>query len=694
MKKSRLFMLSLLAIGVIGLASCQGPKGETGDQGIQGEKGDTGDKGETGDQGPKGETGDKGEKGDRGDSGSNGISGADGKNGKDGDDGKDGSTFLTGKGDPNDNEDFKDKEFVVGDVYFDSEASMLYKYNGTSWDKIGSTKANDGINGANGSSNRTITVFPSAGGFVIPDVGSQVDNGNDDVSFTFIPDEGYYMWGYTTYNKGESEVHAFDLEDYADNKKGCNISLDMTSEGIAISGNFKKKDELAFYVDGIKPLEYKLYSSLSAAQKALETYNAGTGALVSSKINGDFLDVYSNYKEVYSSDPDDTDKYLAADVNIYVYGEGKTYNYTSSDDFTFGRKNNNNNYCYDEVTINEVEYTPYVRSTNFIGMDYNAEEDIKEQSGLLIDSTLTLGTFLDMNLNDFDYNLSFYNLVITRKIADASKDEGDNSRLFIDLGGVKAKFNLEVDYCYIKGNDGTNTLQSGFSLKPHSGTENDVSFTFRNNYFDGQVTTTNKFSYPIRVEYESSYTKSLKVNITGNEFKNYANGPKFLGNSNLTVDFESNYIDFGTNYVSNGCTGFDMRYGGTYNILNNKIYLYGQDTDGKRTNTLAVYKADSGTFDASVFDITVDKNYLVALGIIKDQIQSSDLHIKFGTNWNTKYQSSGTDYSGYVIGTTYSAGEFGSRGYDGDGALKNRACIFDEYPEPATPTPSAPDPVA
>ena len=96
MKKSRLLVLSLLAVGAIGLTSLvmsilymngctftpiAGEKGETGAKGEKGEKGDKGDKGETGatgSQGAKGEKGDKGEKGEKGDTGYTGSKGAKG----------------------------------------------------------------------------------------------------------------------------------------------------------------------------------------------------------------------------------------------------------------------------------------------------------------------------------------------------------------------------------------------------------------------------------------------------------------------------------------------------------------------------------------------------------------------------------------------------------------------------------------
>ena len=83
MKKSKLLVLSLLAISAIGLTSCNfsGAKGDTGDQGIQGEKGEKGDKGETGDTGETGATGEKGDKGEKGEKGDKGETGAAGEKG-------------------------------------------------------------------------------------------------------------------------------------------------------------------------------------------------------------------------------------------------------------------------------------------------------------------------------------------------------------------------------------------------------------------------------------------------------------------------------------------------------------------------------------------------------------------------------------------------------------------------------------
>ena len=78
MKKSKLLVLSLLAVSALGLTSCgsQGPKGEKGEPGIQGKQGEPGKDGKDG---------------------VNGKDGKDGAPGKDGKDGKDGSNGADGK---------------------------------------------------------------------------------------------------------------------------------------------------------------------------------------------------------------------------------------------------------------------------------------------------------------------------------------------------------------------------------------------------------------------------------------------------------------------------------------------------------------------------------------------------------------------------------------------------------------------
>ena len=111
MKKSKIMLLSLLAIGTIGLASCQG------EQGI---------KGETGDQGLKGVTGDTGTPG------------------KDGNKGSDGNSFLTGEGAPS------DSLGIDGDTYLDLSSDDLYTRESGKWSKVGNIKGDKGDVGEDG----------------------------------------------------------------------------------------------------------------------------------------------------------------------------------------------------------------------------------------------------------------------------------------------------------------------------------------------------------------------------------------------------------------------------------------------------------------------------------------------------------------------------------------------------------------
>jgi hypothetical protein len=75
MKKSKLLVLSLLAVSTLGLTSCgsQGPNGEKGEPGIQGKQGEPGKDGKDGVNGKDGKDGVPGK------DGKNGINGADGK---------------------------------------------------------------------------------------------------------------------------------------------------------------------------------------------------------------------------------------------------------------------------------------------------------------------------------------------------------------------------------------------------------------------------------------------------------------------------------------------------------------------------------------------------------------------------------------------------------------------------------------
>lgn len=238
MKKSKLLVLSLLAVSAMSLSGC-------------GQAGEKGDKGDKGDQGLKGDTG---------------APGKDGTNGTNGKDGEDGSSFLNGEGVP------ASTLGKDGDTYLDTKSYDLYVKESGAWVKKGNIKGAQGEKGdtgatgakgdtgASGSSGAkgdkgdkgdpgdkgdkgdagatawSSSFLPMSGGSVIPSVGSAVEGG--DVTFKIVPEKGKYVES-VTLNGNEYTLTGKDYKiEFNEKDNYYYIPATMPEGGFVVSAEF------------------------------------------------------------------------------------------------------------------------------------------------------------------------------------------------------------------------------------------------------------------------------------------------------------------------------------------------------------------------------------------------------------------------------------------------------------------------
>ena len=268
MKKSKLLVLSLLAVSAMSLTSCgeAGPKGEKGDQGAQGEKGDTGTPG------------------------------------KDGTNGVDGKSFLNGEGVPS------DTLGNDGDSYVDTKTFDYYAKENGKWVLKGNIKGEKGDTGEQGEKGDTgakgdagakgekgdtgnpgskgdtgkqgdtawsNTILPTEHGYVTVDKGSQI--AGKEVTFTFVPDDSgdtsnpYKLIDLTINGlnapAGTTETYLSKV-DAATNS----LTLDMVAGGFVVAATFGKESDISGLKHYVLGGDGKYYEDLNAAVKANVTY--------------------------------------------------------------------------------------------------------------------------------------------------------------------------------------------------------------------------------------------------------------------------------------------------------------------------------------------------------------------------------------------------------------------------------------
>ena len=234
MKKSKLLVLSLLAVSAMSLTSCgeAGPKGDTGDKGEQGEKGDTGTPG------------------------------------KDGTNGTDGKSFLNGEGVPS------DTLGNDGDSYVDTTTFDYYAKENGKWVKKGNIKGEKGDQGDQGEKGDTGAKGDAGAKGDKGDTGSSGSTGsqgkqgdtawsntilpnNQDIVIT--PDKGSYkidsdVYFYVTYSEVKDDVLNFIITNNGKSEFLKPVSVDgskytykttMKDGGFVVSASFKSlKDSI------------------------------------------------------------------------------------------------------------------------------------------------------------------------------------------------------------------------------------------------------------------------------------------------------------------------------------------------------------------------------------------------------------------------------------------------------------------
>ena len=278
MKKSKLLVLSLLAVSAMSLTSCnEGAQGPKGDTGAQGEKGETGNPG------------------------------------KDGKDGIDGKSFLNGEGVPS------DTLGNDGDSYVDTKTFDYYTKENGKWVKKGSIKGDQGEQGEKGEKGDTgakgdagekgekgdtgskgstgsqgdkgdtawsNTILPSDGGYIVPSVGSATKG--TEVTFKVVCDEGNTL---KSFKLGDA-AQTVGEPTYSNKQFVYEFTATMPDYGFVVSAEFNKGVVAAFdggYVtkEAVESSNYK-YTVHQSDEYVFTTlkFNSGDGVTTVSSEDG------------------------------------------------------------------------------------------------------------------------------------------------------------------------------------------------------------------------------------------------------------------------------------------------------------------------------------------------------------------------------------------------------------------------
>ena len=230
-------ILLCLSLCALGLVACNGNSGSAASvEPVVGEKGDKGDKGDTGVAGKDGKNGSSvltGEGkpadslGNDGDSyidtktfdfytkangawtktgsikGADGANGFDGNTGAAGKNGTNGSSFLSGSGDPS------DEDGANGDLYLNTSTYDIWKKTDGAWAKTGTNiKGATGDKGADATDYYANTFLPSDGGYISSDKGSYAKG--ETIKLTATAEKGYDLDAIEVTYDGTKSIYAED----------------------------------------------------------------------------------------------------------------------------------------------------------------------------------------------------------------------------------------------------------------------------------------------------------------------------------------------------------------------------------------------------------------------------------------------------------------------------------------------------